>query len=38
MQQKLEWYVFHENTNQKGIGLFNVFNSVRFYECLLKLK
>ena len=38
MQQKLEWYVFHENTNQKEIEPFNVFNSVRFYEYLLKLK
>lgn len=38
MKNKLEWYVYVEDINKRKIEPFNVFDSGRFYKCLLALK
>lgn len=38
MTNKLEWYVFSYDINSRRITKFNVFNSNRFYDGLLKIK
>lgn len=36
--KKLEWFVFLHDWNSKDIRPFNVFNSARFYDGLLRIK